>query len=167
MQVCPTEADWALAREVHGFFAPKPGARHIASEFALAYLHTLLNDSHAKHVLEFGAGIGTITTCLLSHPSRPILTSATFITTWSWSTACSRASEHYEVITLGTICFVEGSRTPTRLAINEKLAGRNLVCPFVNFNRGTRYFHFSMRESKKMARLPAGRTARAISPWPS
>ena len=77
MQVCPTEADWALAREVHGFFAPKPGARHIASEFALAYLHTLLNDSHPKHVLEFGAGIGTITTCLLNHSSRIAQVTAT------------------------------------------------------------------------------------------
>ena len=186
MQVCPTEADWALAREVHGLFASKSGARHIASEFALAYLNALLNDSHPKHVLEFGAGIGTITTCLLNHPSRIAQVTATEENEFCIGELSKNigdryagryqlvtepfgldvrnvhydlvvvdgllASEHYEVITLGTICFVEGSRTPTRLAINEELAGRNLVCLFVNFNRGTRYFHFGMREDPKTGR---------------
>ena len=186
MQIYPTEADWSLAREVHRLFASKPGARHIASEFALAHLGAVLNQAHPDRVLEFGAGIGTITYFLLNHPGGIAQVTATeenefcigelsnnigdrYAGRYRLVTEPARldvstghydlvvvdgllASEHYEVLTLGTICFVEGSRTPTRRAINEALAGRNVVCRFVNFNRGMRYFNFGMREDPKTGR---------------
>ena len=63
----PTEADRVLAAEVHRKFSARPGAQHIASEFALARLSALINRTAPKSVLEFGAGIGTITYLLLKH----------------------------------------------------------------------------------------------------
>lgn len=70
MKVEPTEADWDFAKSVHEEFSKKPGAKHIASEFALAYLSAVLSKVKPSAVLEFGAGIGTITYSLLKHPSN-------------------------------------------------------------------------------------------------
>ena len=70
MQVEPSESDWAFANSVHDEFSQKPGAQHIASEFALAYLSAVLNKVMPNSVLEFGAGIGTITHFLLKHPAN-------------------------------------------------------------------------------------------------
>lgn len=65
--VVPSAYDLDLAREVHTQFALKPGARHISSEFALAYLSALVREIKPRRVLEFGAGIGTISSLLLRH----------------------------------------------------------------------------------------------------
>jgi len=70
MQLEPSESDWAFAKIVHDEFSQKPGAQHIASEFALAYLSAVLNKVKPDSVLEFGAGIGTITHFLLQHPAN-------------------------------------------------------------------------------------------------
>ena len=70
MQVEPSESDWAFAKSVHDEFSQKPGAQHIASEFALAYLSAVLNKVKPNSVLEFGAGIGTITYFLLKHSAN-------------------------------------------------------------------------------------------------
>ena len=186
MHISPTDADWALAREVHGAFAPKPGARHIASAFALAHLSAVLNSERPDSVLEFGAGIGTITHFLLQHPSQVTRVTATeenqfciqqlaknigarFAGRYELVTEVGGLSannshydlvvfdgllepDQYKVVTLGTTCFVEGSRTSTRRELNEQLASRGLNCPFVNYNRGTRYLNFYMREDPETGR---------------
>ena len=70
MKVEPSESDWAFAKSVYDEFSKKPGAQHIASEFALAYLSAVLNKVTPNSVLEFGAGIGTITYFLMKHPAN-------------------------------------------------------------------------------------------------
>jgi precorrin-6B methylase 2 len=65
LKVSPDDADWEVAKRVHAEFARKVGSEHIASEFALAHLSALLRRESPRHVLEFGAGIGTVTRLLL------------------------------------------------------------------------------------------------------
>ena len=62
---------------------------------------------------------------------------------------CLLTPDQYEVFTFGTTCFVEGSRAPTRRELNAQLAKRGLNCPFVNYNRGTRYFSFYIRRDSE------------------
>jgi hypothetical protein len=50
---------------VHRLFAAKVGAEHIATLTALEYLAALCREHPVKSVLEFGAGIGTLTYLLL------------------------------------------------------------------------------------------------------
>ena len=69
MKLMPNDDDRALARETFERFSARPGAQHIATEFALTYLSALLRTRRPSSVLEFGAGIGTITSMLLDHPS--------------------------------------------------------------------------------------------------
>jgi hypothetical protein len=179
VQISPTDADWAFANEVHGAFVAKPGAQYIATAFALAHLSAVLNSERPHTVLEFGAGIGTITQLLLQHPSHISHVTATeknpfcvqefaknigahYAGRYELVTEIDRLlllnkrydlvvidgllePDQYKLITLGTTCFVEGSRTPTRRELNEQLANRGLNCPFENYNRGTRYFSFYMR----------------------
>ena len=186
MHITPNDADWALATEVHESFARKSGARHIASPFALAHLSAVLNSERPVSVLEFGAGIGTTTYLLLSHPSRIARVTATednqfcieefaknigdqFKERYELVTKVKGLAvnsshydlvvidgllepDQYKLITLGTTCFVEGSRRPTRRELNEQLASRRLNCPFVNYNRGTRYFHLSMHHDPETGR---------------
>jgi hypothetical protein len=68
MKVELSESDWAFAKSVYDEFSKKPGAQHIASEFALAHLSAVVNKVKPRSVLEFGAGIGTITYFLMKHP---------------------------------------------------------------------------------------------------
>lgn len=68
MHLTPDDDDRALARATFEQFADRPGAQHIATEFALTYLSALLRTLQPTSVLEFGAGIGTITSMLLEHP---------------------------------------------------------------------------------------------------
>jgi hypothetical protein len=68
LEIEPT--DLSLARAVHMEFSRKPGAEHIASEFALAHLSALVRIVKPYRVLEFGAGIGTISRLLLQHTDR-------------------------------------------------------------------------------------------------
>ncbi len=68
MQLTPSNDDRAIAKGVFDHFINRPGAQHIATEFALAYLSALLRTRKPSSVLEFGAGIGTITYMLLDHP---------------------------------------------------------------------------------------------------
>lgn len=69
MHVVPGSEDWRLARELHGAYSAKPGAQHIATEFALAHLSAVVDVARPMRVLEFGAGIGTMTHMLLAHPA--------------------------------------------------------------------------------------------------
>lgn len=66
MRVVPSLGDWAVGHRVHRRFAARPGAEHIATRRALAYLSAVVSRHPPKAVLEFGAGIGTITYLLLS-----------------------------------------------------------------------------------------------------
>ncbi len=68
MQLTPNDDDRAFAKQIFDRFAERPGAQHIATEFALAYLSALLRTRKPASVLEFGAGIGTITYMLMEHP---------------------------------------------------------------------------------------------------
>lgn len=68
MQLTPNDDDRALAKRIFDRFAHRPGAQHIATEFALTYLSALLRTRKPASVLEFGAGIGTITYMLMEHP---------------------------------------------------------------------------------------------------
>ena len=68
IELSPTDADWELAKETFDDFTCRLGAQHIATEFALAHLSALLRTKRPATVLEIGAGIGTITRLLLSHP---------------------------------------------------------------------------------------------------
>ena len=68
MKIETDPGDWELARATYAEFSRKPGAEYIASEFALAHLSALLNRVQPRTVLELGAGIGTITHFLLTHP---------------------------------------------------------------------------------------------------
>lgn len=68
MFIYPNSADWRYAREVHRRFAVRAGSAHIATAGALAYLAATLRQCPINSVLEFGAGIGTITYLLLSIP---------------------------------------------------------------------------------------------------
>jgi len=70
MKIEPSATDWAFAKSVRDEFLQKPGSQHIASEFALAYLSAVLNEVKPRSVLEFGAGIGTITSFLMKHPTN-------------------------------------------------------------------------------------------------
>jgi hypothetical protein len=62
--------DWRVAESVHERFASRPGSQYIASIFALAHLAALLRRHRPRLVLEFGAGIGTITYLLLTYGSE-------------------------------------------------------------------------------------------------
>lgn len=66
MQIKPTSDDWRLARDIHKRFSRKTGSKHIATKFALAHLSAVLRTTEIRSVLEFGAGIGTISYLLLS-----------------------------------------------------------------------------------------------------
>jgi Methyltransferase small domain len=66
MKIKVTEADRQKAREVHALFSAKPHSEHIASEFALAHIAAVVRANAVSSVLEFGAGIGTVTYLLLS-----------------------------------------------------------------------------------------------------
>jgi hypothetical protein len=61
----PAREDWRLAQEIHSRFAAKVGSAHIAKFSALAHLAALLRERPVKSALEFGSGIGTITSLLL------------------------------------------------------------------------------------------------------
>lgn len=69
--VTPTPADRALAAEIYGKYRQKPGADHIASQEALTFVASLLRVCEPKVVVELGAGIGTISDLVLSHPNQP------------------------------------------------------------------------------------------------
>ncbi len=71
MYLSPSLEDRETGSAVHQLFASRPGAEFIASDFALAHLSCLLNTAKPNSVLEMGAGIGTVTYLLLTHPQRP------------------------------------------------------------------------------------------------
>ena len=66
MRVEPESEDWKVAKEVYRLFSRKPGSAHIASELTLAHLAALVRTRPINSVIEFGAGIGTLTYLLLS-----------------------------------------------------------------------------------------------------
>ena len=75
VDLIPTQMDRDLAKEVYDEYAVKPGAQHIASEFALTHLSALIVATKPQSVIEMGAGIGTMTDFLLRHPAAiPLVT---------------------------------------------------------------------------------------------
>ncbi len=60
-----------LASDIFREFDAKPESQHIANEFALMELSRLIARIRPQSVLEIGAGIGTITKLILTHPDRP------------------------------------------------------------------------------------------------
>jgi hypothetical protein len=68
MKLVPSESDLKLASKIHREFSVLPESGHIATEFALGYLSALIAARKPRSVLEFGAGIGTITQLLMEHP---------------------------------------------------------------------------------------------------
>lgn len=60
-----------LASDIFLEFNAKPESQHIANEFALMELSRLIARVRPQSVLEIGAGIGTITKLVLTHPDRP------------------------------------------------------------------------------------------------
>jgi hypothetical protein len=60
-----------LASDIFREFKAKPESRYIAAEFTLVELARLIARVKPMRVLEVGAGIGTITKLLLTHPDRP------------------------------------------------------------------------------------------------
>ena len=69
MQIKPNEDDWNVAKRICTRFLARPGADHIASPYALAHLAAILRQADVNSVVEFGAGIGTVTYLLLTYPS--------------------------------------------------------------------------------------------------
>jgi predicted O-methyltransferase YrrM len=67
-----TPKDRENARNVHQLFSAKQHSEHVASEFALAHLAAILRTHDIGSVLEFGAGIGTITYLLLTTLSENV-----------------------------------------------------------------------------------------------
>ena len=65
MRVKPGFGDWVSAHHIHRRFASRLGAQHIATTRALACLSAVVRQHRPKTVLEFGAGIGTLTYLLL------------------------------------------------------------------------------------------------------
>ncbi|MFO1091024.1 MAG: hypothetical protein U1E46_15730 [Hyphomicrobiales bacterium] len=63
-----TPANQALARQTYARFWMRTGATLIASRYSLAQLAQIVSDRKPARVLEIGAGIGTVTHLLLSHP---------------------------------------------------------------------------------------------------
>src|SRR5258708_24469779 len=66
--ISPSIEDCQFAKEIYDLFSKKPGSEHIASEVSLQYLAACLRLFKPSKVLEMGAGIGTITQAVLSHP---------------------------------------------------------------------------------------------------
>lgn len=181
MQVHPKQKDRELAREVYNLFRDKPGAQHIASEFALAHLSSVIDAEKPRRVLEMGAGIGTITYLLCHHQSRPEniisteendfcleqlgknlprenLNGLEIVTSPSDIADLDKPfdviifdSSHDEIdishlMKEGTVCFIEGSRKPTRNTIQRRLKNAGLRCDFTNHPRGRKFFHVFTRK---------------------
>lgn len=182
----PGTLDRAFAHGVHAAFRHQPGAQHIASEFALAWLSAVLHAVRPRTVLEIGAGIGTVTRALLEHPCRVGRV---------WSTEndgyCrarlrenldTRHADRFGLLAPGgehvpgpcdlvvvdgpfgegdlgafgpgTVCFVEGSRTPMRRAIAAHLAASGLACRFHNHHQGIRWLDLRWRRGADGRRRP-------------
>lgn len=63
-----TREDRRFAAKVFARYKSKVGSEHIASKVALAYLTACLRQFKPKVAVECGAGIGTMTDALLTHP---------------------------------------------------------------------------------------------------
>jgi hypothetical protein len=163
MDVNPTTADWQKAAEVHRLFSAKPNSKHIASEFALAHLAAVLRTQKIRTVLEFGAGIGTVTYLLLS--SRPdsevecTERNELCLAALSQNLAAgmrerltiysdgSVPERPFDLIVIdgkvsgggyareGTICFAEGNRANSRSKLEAALNSQGFTCTYVEYRR--------------------------------
>ena len=166
LTIKPTADDWRLAREVHARFAAKPGSGHIATEFALAHLAALLATHPVKSVLEFGSGIGTITSLLLERlPSdaRIVCTEKNAFCREQFDLNIPAAArdrielipqgrpkikERFDLIVVdgaihgarnlrdGSLCFFEGNRIGSRATIEAEIAARGLACTLTHCRTG-------------------------------
>jgi hypothetical protein len=69
LRIRPNRSDKKFAEAIFARYAAKEGSGHIATATSLAHLAACLRVFRPRSVLEIGAGIGTITDALLSHPS--------------------------------------------------------------------------------------------------
>ncbi len=67
MQLEITEQDQSFAEGIYRMFKQKPGSQHIAGSFAISCLSAILRQNKPENILEFGAGIGTMTYAILDH----------------------------------------------------------------------------------------------------
>ena len=161
MKIDVTRADWRRAGETHRLFSAKPHAEHIASKFALAHLAAILRTYDVRSVLEFGAGIGTLTYLLLA--SRHDLT----VVCTERKSLCLNCLEQnipsgmrerltihaenppsiegtFDLVIIdgkiknalflkpGSISFVEGQRTRERRNLETLLNEYGMTCEFTN-----------------------------------
>jgi hypothetical protein len=157
-----TKDDRALARRVHSVFAAKPGAKHIASEFALAHLAAVLRQHSIHSVLEFGSGIGTITYLLLNTLPPTARVVCAERDEWCRSQFANnipadlqsritlfpesrpKISGTFDLIVIdgptgvcgvrdGSIIFAEGGRTTDRMTLQKYAVTLGLTCEFTHY----------------------------------
>jgi hypothetical protein len=159
MKVKVSDADRRSAAEVHRLFSAKPHSEHIASEFALAHLAAILRTGEITSVLEFGAGIGTVTYLVLSrvpharvhcteHNALCLSELAANLPPKMRERLTIHASadtvpaEPFDLLIIdgkvsganyvrpGSIYFVEGHRSQARVWLSDELNRRGLTCRF-------------------------------------
>src|SRR5215207_3102544 len=163
MKVEVTEADRALAADIHRLFSAKPHSEHIASEFALAHLAALVRTQDFRSVLEFGAGIGTMTYLLLSRlpaatvdctdPNETCFSALGLDLPREMRTRlmihrdASQLGRAFDLViidgavdgvtatlfTPGSVCFAEGKRAKERRTIQQLLNESQMACAFTNY----------------------------------
>lgn len=162
MRIEVTKADWRKGREVHRLFKAKRHSEHIASEFALAHLAAVLRTNEIRSVLEFGAGIETITYLILSslpetsvecterHPlcldaleqnispdlrDRPTIYNDEQPVSGLFDLIVMDGKSDTSAVRLdeGAICFAEGGRTKARATLGPTLKERGLSADFTQY----------------------------------
>jgi hypothetical protein len=153
-----TEDDRAIARRVHSQFAPQFGSDHIASDVSLAHLAAITRQYPVRSVIEFGSGIGTITSLLLARLPRDTRIVCTEHSEWCLQQfeqnipAAERSRiellhgrpdivEPFDLVVIdgpissgsrfareGSIIFIEGTRAKSWTRVAADLAERGLRC---------------------------------------
>ncbi len=187
MQLNVTEKDNELAWDFFSRYKNKPGSEFIASEFAIAHLSALLQEIKPARVIEYGAGIGTMTHLLLAHPVgvKEVVTTETnefcleqlkLNIPVEYKSRLKIVTQQNEIGAIGqkcdlvifdggaispekigflgknSVCFLEGDRSSTALAINEGLGKIGLKCVFKNYHQGYEYFSFRWRQNAATGR---------------
>jgi len=177
----PTREDWRLAREVHSHFRARPGSQHIATAFALAHLAALLRVLPVKSVLEFGAGIGTITFLLqerLPADGRIVCAERNAWCREQFAINIPQSprvalipegrphlTDPFDLVIIdgpitpgaqyvraGTACFVEGNRNGPWSMFADGLSAQGLVCHRTNYP--AKGFRIRWRMSRLGLNLP-------------
>ena len=166
MLIRPNANDWYSALRVHRRFAVLPGSEHIASRFSLAYLAAIVRQHDCPLVLEFGAGIGTLTYLLLQKGLRVValehdpfcLDQLKRNIPAEWKSRLTLITDRvsiegvfdlviidgnlprqdeYRFLRPGTICFVEGCRQHTSWKFQQRIAAAGLYCELSHYEPWT------------------------------